>query len=284
MDRYVHGDPNFIKSYDALKVREDAKYLNVLVKQNKEIDFDFDYTLNPYQGCSYGCKECYVQDIIPSSIEKKGGWGNFVEIRRRTIEVLDKYREKLKDKRIFVSTLSDLWMPEAFASGLTRAVLEKLATIDFYLCVLSTRSTFVLRDVDILKKMSHKIEIGISIPTDRRDIIKLLHPRVATPEARFSVARKLKENGLTVRIQMAPCLPYSDHFVKMVEDSANWLLLDYCSHQALPYKQILQDNGFGYCLNKQWTESQYQHFKSVLGDNKVKLGEEYFAWKYGDSV
>jgi DNA repair photolyase len=175
-------------------------------------------------------------------------------------------------------------MPEAFASGLTRAVLERLTTIDFYLCVLSTRSTFVLKDIGILKKMSDKIEIGISIPTDRSDIIKLLHPRVATPAARFSVAKKLKENGLTVRIQMAPCLPYSDHFAKTVEESANWLLLDYCSHQALPYKQILQKNGFGYCLNKQWTESQYQLFKSVLGENNVKLGEEYFAWKYGDSI
>jgi DNA repair photolyase len=282
MDRYIHGDPSFIRSYDALKVREDAKFLNVLVKQKKEIDFDFDYTLNPYQGCSYGCKECYVQDIIPSSIEKKGGWGNFVEIRRRTIEVLEKYKEKLKNKRIFVSTLSDLWMPEAFASGLTRAVLEKLETIDFYLCVLSTRSTFVLKDIDILKKMSDKIEIGISIPTDRSDIIKLLHPRVATPAARFSATKKLRENGLTVRVQMAPCLPSSDQFAKLVEESADWLLLDYCSHQALPYKQILQDNGFGYCLNKQWTESQYNLFKSVLGEKKVKLGEEYFAWKYDE--
>ena len=277
MDRYIHGNPRF--SRNDVKVREDEKYRNVLIKQNKEIDFDFDYTLNPYQGCSYGCKECYVQDVIPTSIEKKGGWGNFVEIRRRTLEALDRYKDELKGKRIFASTLSDLWMPEAHASGLTRAILEKLATIDFFLCVLSTRSTLVLKDIDILK-MSNKIEIGMSIPTDREDITKLLHPRVATPAARFNAAKQMKENGITVRIQMAPCLPYSDQFIDSVKDSAHWLLLDYCSHQVLPYKRILEDNGFGYCLSNQWTVKQYHYFKSVLGEGKVKLGEEYFAWKY----
>jgi DNA repair photolyase len=270
-------------SLNTVRVTEDTKYRNVLVKQNKYIDFDLDYTLNPYQGCSYGCKECYVQDIIPSPIKKKGGWGNFVEVRRKTVEVLDKYKDELKGKRIFVSTLSDLWMPEAHASGLTRAVLEKLATIDFFLCVLSTRSTLVLNDIDILKEMCDKIEIGISIPTDRKDIAKLLHPRVATAAARFNVAKKLKDNDIIVRIQMAPCLPYTDQFVNMVRDSAHWLLVDYCSHQVLPYKKILQDNGFGYCLSKQWTSTQYHYFKSILGEDNVKLGEEYFAWKYNQS-
>lgn len=279
MDRYIHGIPSFNQS---VRVIEDQKYRDVLVKQNKEVDFDFDYTLNPYQGCSYGCKECYVQDVIPSSIEKKGGWGNFVQIRRRTLEVLDKYKDELKGKRIFVSTLSDLWMPEAYASGLTRAILEKLVEIDFFLCVLSTRSTLTLKDMDVLKKMSHKIEVGISIPTDRHDITRLLHPRVATPAARFNVAKKMKDNGITVRIQMAPCLPYSEQFIDLARNSANWLLLDYCSHQVLPYKQILQDNGFGCCLEKSWTDAQYKYFKSVLGEDKVKLGEEYFAWKYGE--
>jgi DNA repair photolyase len=280
MDRYIHGIPNF----NSATVIEDQKYRNVLVKQNKEVDFDFDYTLNPYQGCSYGCKECYVQDVVPSSIEKKGGWGNFVEIRRRTLEVLDKYKDELKGKRIFVSTLSDLWMPEAYASGLTRAILEKLVKIDFFLCVLSTRSVLMLNDIDLLKDMSHKIEVGMSIPTDRHDITRLLHAKVATPNARFSAARKMKDDGIIVRIQMAPCLPYSDQFVDLVRDSANWLLLDYCSHQVLPYRQILLDNGFGYCLEKRWTFDQYKSFKSILGEDKVKLGEEYFAWKYEAST
>jgi DNA repair photolyase len=278
MDRYIHGIPNF----NSARVIEDQKYRNVLVKQNKEVDFDFDYTLNPYQGCSYGCRECYVQDVIPSSIERKGGWGNFVEVRRRTLEVLDKYKDELKGKRIFASTLSDLWMPEAYASGLTRAILEKLVKIDFFLCVFSTRSVLVLNDIDLLKAMSHKIEVGMSIPTDRHDIARLLHPRVAMPAARFGAARRMKDDGIIVRIQMAPCLPYTDQFVDLARDSADWLLLDYCSHQVLPYRQILLDNGFGYCLERQWTFDQYKSFKSLLGEDKVKLGEEYFAWKYGE--
>ncbi|MFQ5940082.1 MAG: radical SAM protein [Nitrososphaerales archaeon] len=259
---------------------EDRMFVNVLRKQHKEVDFDFDYTLNPYQGCSYGCSECYVQSMFPSVIQAKGGWGNFVEIRRRTVEMLEKNKKRLRGKKIFASTATDLWMPEAYKSGLTRDILEKLVEIDFSLCVLSTRSTLLLKDVDLLRKMKGKIEVGISIPTDRIDVTNLLHPHVATPRGRFNAAKQLKNDGINVRIQMAPCLPYTNHFANLVSDSAQWLLLDYCSYQSLPYKNLLCENGFGYCLSRDWTRKQFEYFKSVLGENKVKLGEDYFAWSY----
>lgn len=116
LDRFIHNDSDY-GNLKKVNLIEDAKYNKVLRKQQKDIDFDFDYTLNPYQGCSYGCMECYVQDLFPKVIQKKGGWGNFVEIRWRTIEILDKNKDELRDKKIFISTATDIWMPEAYNSG-----------------------------------------------------------------------------------------------------------------------------------------------------------------------
>ena len=44
---------------------------------------EYDFTLNPYSGCSFGCTYCYAA-FFSRDVEKRDSWGYWVRRQRRT--------------------------------------------------------------------------------------------------------------------------------------------------------------------------------------------------------
>ena len=49
----------------------------------------YDFTLNPYRGCQYGCTYCYAAAFSPND-KKRDEWGKWVLIKENAAEVLEK--------------------------------------------------------------------------------------------------------------------------------------------------------------------------------------------------
>ncbi len=72
-----------------------------------------------------------------------------------------------------------------------------------------TKNSLILRDLDILKEMAQLniISINISITSLSEDTRRLLEPRTATIKQRLKTVEILSQNGIPVRVMMAPIIP-----------------------------------------------------------------------------
>src|SRR5205085_5743382 len=83
---------------------------------------EYDYTLNPYSGCQFGCAYCYATFFVDSD-EKRENWGYWVEVKRNAVELLNK-RRRLAGKRIYMSSVTDPYQPIESKIELTRGIVE----------------------------------------------------------------------------------------------------------------------------------------------------------------
>lgn len=53
----------------------------------------YDYTLNPYSGCSFGCTYCYAA-FFSRTEEQRKNWGYWVRVKENALQLLIKFRKK----------------------------------------------------------------------------------------------------------------------------------------------------------------------------------------------
>ncbi len=90
----------------------------------------YDFTLNPYSGCSFGCTYCYAA-FFSRKPEERDGWGAWVRIKSNAVDLLaGRLKRKpgfLDDKTIYMSSVTDPYQPIERKVGLTRGLLKVMA-------------------------------------------------------------------------------------------------------------------------------------------------------------
>lgn len=243
---------------------------------------EFDYTINPYGGCAFACHYCYVPSILHGRAEAMGGWGSYVEVRPKAPSVLARQRGKLIGASFFCASATDPWQPAERRHGITRRLLEILIDVPYRFGLFSTRSPLVLRDLDLLAAMRDRIEVGISLPTDREDIRRIFEPRNPPVQARLATARRLREAGLTVRLHVSPALPASPDFPRIAGEVADWVWLDWPAHTRPDWVALYHAHGMDDWLTRPRIEAEAARWQEVLGDERVKIGREWFSWRFGE--
>ncbi|HZQ38542.1 MAG TPA: radical SAM protein [Dehalococcoidia bacterium] len=168
----------------------------------------FDFSLNPYRGCAFGCGYCYAASWVYDARERER-WGRWVQAKRNAAALLAKAARqgKLADARIFMSSVTDPYQPLEKRLGITRACLEVLAEHPPALLFLQTRSPLVVRDVDLLQRLGERVLVGMSITTDREDVRRALEPGCAPIAARVAAIRSVRAAGVPTIASVAPLLP-----------------------------------------------------------------------------
>lgn len=85
-----------------------------------------DYVINPYTGCSHGCKYCYA-DFIRRFQNIPDKWGEFVYVKINCPELLKKELAINKPGHIWLSSVTDCYNPLEGKYKLTRGILETIA-------------------------------------------------------------------------------------------------------------------------------------------------------------
>jgi len=159
-----------------------------------------DYSINPYRGCPHACEYCYA----PYVLREKREWGEFIEVKINAPEVLEKDLKKHKPGTIFISSVTDPYNPLEKKYKLTRRILEKLKNTKFSISI-QTKSTLVLRDIDLLKEMD--CEVGLTITTFNERARRIFEPNASSSEKRLEALKKLKDSGIKTYIFFGPVLP-----------------------------------------------------------------------------
>ncbi len=170
-----------------------------------------DYVINPYLGCGFGCRFCYASFMARYVGLEPSMWGTFAFPKEGLIQALIKQLkkpQKYQGKTILIGSVMDPYQPVESRYRLTRSILEVFLRSGLSLNLrLLTRSTLVLRDVDLLAPLG--VGVGISISVMREDYFRDVEPVSPPVEARIDVIRRLREEGVNVSAFVAPVFPDS---------------------------------------------------------------------------
>lgn len=183
----------------------------------------FDYALNPYVGCEYGCSYCYAR-FMKRFTGHNEKWGEFVDVKINAPELLEKEIKRKTIGRVWISGVCDPYQPIENKYRLTRRCLGILVENNWPLTV-QTKSPLVVRDIDILKKSS-TLEVCITITTADERIRKIFEPRAPSIKERLRALSKLLSEGIKTHAMIAPLLPGAEKLVNALKDRVDYVLID----------------------------------------------------------
>lgn len=174
---------------------------------------DADYVINPYVGCTHSCIYCYAS-FMKRFTGHSEEWGTFIDAKVNAPDLIPEKTSKYVGKRIFISSVTDPYVPIEKKYQLTRRVLEKLIPLKPSLDI-QTKSDLIIRDIDLFTKFDD-CEVGLTITTLDDQIRKEIEPFTSSVERRTEALRKLKEAGLSTYIFIGPILPYVTEWKKII--------------------------------------------------------------------
>jgi DNA repair photolyase len=171
-----------------------------------------DYVINPYVGCPHKCLYCYAE-FMKHFTNHKEDWGDFLDVKvcAKKINV-----ERLQDKTIVISTVTDAYNPFERKFECTREILKQFVNTKVHIEIL-TKSDLVLRDQDLFAQIPN-IRIGISLNTLDDEIRKVLEPGASSIQNRINAIKTLNSVGFDTYIFLSPMLPGISDFKAILEE------------------------------------------------------------------
>ena len=184
----------------------------------------YDFTLNPYSGCTFGCSYCYAA-FFNYDVSKKQTWGEWVTVKENAVDLMQKLREgSLNGKRIYMSSVTDPYQPIESKLEITRSLLNDLAQQHKPKLVIQTRSPSVTRDIDLFHRIEEnggRVQVNMTITTDDDSIKKSFEPSCPSNTKRLEAISQIRASEIDSCITLTPLLPINDsrQFVSRLIDS-----------------------------------------------------------------
>ena len=185
----------------------DVETKNIMTKSNLPVG---GYSVNPYVGCTHGCKYCYAS-FMKRFTGHTEPWGTFLDIKHWPAI---KNPRKYKGQRVVIGSVTDGYLPQEKQVRNTRRILEqfKNSGAEILIC---TKSDLVLRDIDLLKEMG-KVTVSWSINTlDEKFQADMDH--AASISRRLEAMKQVYEAGIRTVCFIAPVFPGITDFEKIFE-------------------------------------------------------------------
>jgi len=220
---------------------------SVLTAQESRSSLPYDYTINPYRGCLFGCSYCYASRFVHEDAEKKADWGTWVEIKTNAVDALQRESHKLFGKSIFLASATDPYQPVERRLELTRALLEVILMAFPAHVHIQTRSPMVVRDIDLFQRFGDSLTVGLSLPTDSDVVRRIFEPRAPAIFRRLRAADELRDRGIRTTASIAPLLPCTpDRLARVVAKHFDAYWIDKMNHydKAEPLTALYAAHGW----------------------------------------
>ncbi|ABN69461.1 Radical SAM domain protein [Staphylothermus marinus F1] len=192
---------------------------------------DLDYALNPYMGCYHGCIYCYAR-LYTWIKEIRENWGEIIAVKKNLINVLEKEIKYLRRGIVGVGTITDPYQPVEAIYRLTRKSIELLLSHGFHISI-QTKNTLILRDIDLLTKHKHSVDVGFTITSLNDKKSRIYEPKASPPSMRAYALKQLSSKGIDTWIFYGPVIPgYNDDLdtrIKIIElarETGSKILID----------------------------------------------------------
>jgi DNA repair photolyase len=170
----------------------------------------FQWTINPYRGCEFGCKYCYARYTHEFMEMDAADFEDRIYAKAAAAHLLRQELARAGPKdHIAIGTATDPYQPAERRYGRTRSILEVFAGGRGRYLGITTKSDLVLRDVDLLKEIVRGNVLGVNITITTLDerLARLLEPRAPRPQLRLAAVKKLAGEGIPVAVFPNPIMP-----------------------------------------------------------------------------
>ena len=175
----------------------DVETKNIMTKSNLPVG---GYSVNPYVGCTHGCKYCYAS-FMKRFTGHTEPWGTFLDVKH-WLEI--KNPPKYRGQRVVIGSVTDGYLPQEEQFQNTRKLLEQLkdSGAEILIC---TKSDLVVRDIDLLREMG-KVTVSWSINTLDEEFRADMDKAVSV-ERRLRAMKQVYDAGIRTVCFIAPVFP-----------------------------------------------------------------------------
>lgn len=183
---------------------------SIVCKVNSKRGLPFTHAINPYRGCEFACRYCYARyaheflEMTPEDFERK------IYFKQNAAWLLEQELKHLKPGTdIALGTATDPYQPLERNQAITRSLLEVFANKSGFGIGLVTKSTLILRDLDLLEEIHrrHKLTVHFTVTTMNTTLARILEPRAPRPDLRIKTLAALRQAGLRAGVLCSPLMP-----------------------------------------------------------------------------
>ncbi len=226
----------------------------------------FDFTLNPYSGCTFACEYCYAAFFAPTD-EQQETWGTWVEVKENALHLLKKFRTRpLTDKTIYMSTVTDPYQPIERKLELTRSILRELLDYHQPRLMVQTRSPLVTRDIDLLKQFTH-VRVNMTVTTDDDSVRRAFEPTCPSNAQRLEAITTVSQAGVETCITMTPLLPVQNAatFAETLKSTgARLFVIQHFHTNKHRFAAGTGEAALKLLAERGWTHADYQRVRLIL--------------------
>src|SRR5690242_1061543 len=174
-----------------------ARYQEVTCRSalNRVEGMPFNWTLNPYRGCTHACHYCFARRYHTQfELNSDDEFASVILVKRNFVDVLEREldRSSWTREQVALGTATDPYQPIEGHYKLTRRTIEALARARTP-TGLVTKGPMVVRDRDVLRALSDvaPCTVYMSVPTVDEHAWRTLEPGTAHPLQRLRAVREL---------------------------------------------------------------------------------------------
>jgi DNA repair photolyase len=199
---------------DAVRRADEASYQEVRCRSalNRVEGMPFQWTLNPYRGCTHACHYCFARRYHRQfELDADDSFASVILVKVNLVEVLGRELSRpswSRDTLIALGTATDPYQPIEGHYKLTRGAIIELGASRTQFGIV-TKGPMVVRDIDVLQEASRaaRCTVYMSVPTADEDAWRKLEPGTAHPRQRLRAVSQLMRAGIRAGVLMAPLVP-----------------------------------------------------------------------------
>jgi DNA repair photolyase len=171
----------------------------------------FDWTVNPYRGCSHACVYCFARPTHRYlGFDAGRDFEREIVVKVNAPEVLRRElaRPSWKHEHVALGTNTDpyQWVEARYRlmPGIWEALRDSRTP-----CSVLTKSPLVLRDLGLLVELAEDglVSAALSVPTLDERAWRATEPHTPHPRARLEAVAELNRAGVPTSVLVAPLMP-----------------------------------------------------------------------------
>ena len=182
--------------------------VNALNKIKSQTPYKWD--LNIYRGCEHSCKYCYAL-YSHKYLDSGGCFFDYIYIKSNIVEAFEKQlRSKSWNREIInIGGVTDSYQSIEKENKIMPEILKLLIKYKNP-AIISTKSTLILRDYDLIDELSRLtyINIACTVTTTNENTRKIIEPFTSTSKERFNVLKTFRKTNASVGLHIMPIIPF----------------------------------------------------------------------------
>ncbi|MFF4618425.1 Rv2578c family radical SAM protein [Nonomuraea jabiensis] len=196
----------------------------------------FEYTINPYRGCTHRCIYCFARKTHEYlDFDAGADFDSKIVVKVNAAELA---RKELASSRwgghhVAMGTNVDCYQRAEGRYKLMRGILAALRDARNPFSIL-TKGTLILRDLDLLTEAADVADVSTSVSVGFVDpeAWRAVEPGTPNPRRRLEVCATLNDNGIACGVLMAPILPFLTDSPAQLETTVKEIAASGATHIA----------------------------------------------------